>query len=532
MATSVLLGKARYKNAKQLVDTVVGDIVELTNDSDVYRDKNYYLFIGRPQPWEDDNTPDSVIDALSAEYDAWYNMTALKKLTDQNIRLGFKRINWTSGVVYDEYDDLVDLTDKNFYVMTSQFNVYKCISNNGGATSTVRPTQLSSIQETTDGYKWKFMFTISQSDIDEFASAEYLPITYDSIVINSAIIGSIENVKVESIGSGYATNSSLPIYVYGDGDEFQSETALATPSVDSQGRLTSVTVDSLNNGAGYSLPIVGQIPVLIRQVTTTGTRESAYGLATTNESGAVVSVDVVIPGQGYINGQQVSIIQSSARGVAFTNNLGEVISATINIAGQNFRKATATVVASSVSPASVRPIISPFRGHGGAPDRELLAKYVLLNITISGAEGGGDFTIANDFRQIGLIEDPYNYGTTEVATDITLNAKRTLNVTVTAGSFVADENIYGQTSGATGKYIDIIDTNILRYIKGDVTLSNIIDFEVGETIISESGATATINSIVDPEVQRFSGDILFINNRVPIFRNADQVETISFVLEY
>jgi len=116
MATSVLLGKARYKNAKQLVDTVVGDIVELTNDSDVYRDKSYYLFIGRPQPWEDENTPDDVIDALDAEYDAWYNMTALKKLTDQNIRLGFKRINWTSGVVYDEYDDLVDLTDKNFYV--------------------------------------------------------------------------------------------------------------------------------------------------------------------------------------------------------------------------------------------------------------------------------------------------------------------------------------------------------------------------------------------------------------------------------
>ena len=532
MSTSVLLSKARYKNAKQFVDSITGDVVELTNDSDVYRDKGYYLFIGRPQPWEDDNAPDDVVDTLESEYNAWYNMTALKRLTDQNVRLAFKRVNWASGTVYNEYDDAVDLNTKNFYVMTSQFNVYKCISNNGGVPSTDRPTQLSGIEETTDGYKWKFMFTISQSDMNAFATPEYLPIRYDSTVIGNATVGSVEHVVVEDGGSGYVVNSSLPIYVYGDGNERQSETAKGTITIDGFGRVTSVTVDPLNDGDGYSIPVVGQIPVLLRQVTSTGTRETAFGLATANESNAIVSVSIVIKGEGYVSGQQVDIIQSSCSAVAFTNSLGEVTTAKVTDGGQNFRKASAIVVANSTTAATVRPIISPFRGHGASPDRELLAKYVLLNITLSANEGSGDFTITNDYRQIGLVEDPYNYGTTDVATANTLNAKRTLNVTVTSGTFLADEKIYGQTSGATGNYIDIIDTNVLRYIKGDINLSNTIDFQAGETIVSESGATATINSIVDPEVERFSGDILFINNRVPISRNADQVETISFVLEY
>lgn len=532
MTTSVLLSKARYKNAKQLVDTIIGNVVELTNDSNVYRDKAYYLFIGRPQPWADDNVPDLATDTLEDEYNAWYNMTALKRLTAQNVRLAFKRINWTSGTVYDEYDDAVDLSTKNFYVMTSQFNVYKCISNNGGVASTDRPTQLSGIEETTDGYKWKFMFTISQSDINTFSTPEYLPIAYDSTVISNAVIGSIEHIKVETSGSGYTPNATLPVYVYGDGNERQSETAKGTITIDGLGRVTSIAVDPLNNGAGYSFPVVGQIPVLLRQVTSTGTRESAFGLAMTDESGSIISVSVTLPGTEYVSGQQVDIIQSSCSAVAFTNSLGEISTAKVTVSGQNFRKASAIVVASATTAATVRPIISPFRGHGASPDRELLAKYVLLNITLSANEGAGDFTVANDYRQIGLVEDPYSYGTTDIATATTLNAKRTLNVTVTSGSFTTDEKIYGQTSGATGNYIDLIDTNVLRYIKGDVTLSNVIDFQVGETIVSESGATATINSIVNPEVERFSGDILFINNRVPISRNEDQVETISFVLEY
>jgi hypothetical protein len=525
MSTSLITTKINYRNAGQFVDTVVNG------------DTNLYVYIGRPQPWDNELEPDNVSDSLSTEYDVWHDMTAMKRVIAQDIRLGFRRIDWEDSTVYDQYDDTADLNapDFNFYVYTSEGRVFKCISNNKGVASTVEPTQTTGIEKTSDGYQWKYMFTISESLYRKFAggagSEQYLPIDSDPTVVTNAVVGSIDQLVVENGGSVYTPSATLPIYVYGDGDE--NATATCTIEV-ANGVIQSLVVS--NGGDNYSNPLESNSPVMIREIGAAGAIETAYGLATTNANNEIVSVNIVLGGSGYTNGDTINaiIVQSSCKGYAETDVNGIVTKAEISsgYSGTRFRVARATVVGTSATPAVVRPIISPFRGHGASPERELLANYVLIKLTFAYNEGANDFTVQNEFRRIGLIENPYTYGTTTVATAQTLNAKSTLVLSdPPIGAFTADDAINGLTSGAKGIYVDLVDSTKIRYIKDGSTLSNNLEFTT-EVISFASGATATITEIINPEVEPYSGDILFINNTKAINRSSDQLETITLVLEY
>ena len=523
MATSSLSSKINYRNARQFVDTV--------NDGS----KSFYIFIGRPQAWpgtSDEPLPTDT--TLSSEYNAWYDITSMKRVDSQDVRLGFKRINWMADEVFVEYSNETDLTTANFYVITNENKVYKCISNNNGAVSTIKPTHITAdVQKLTDSYRWKYMFTLSDSLMRKFAVSDYLPIDSNATVVANATKGSIEHLKIVSGGTGYTVNANitantaLPIFVNGDGDRVA--TAQCT-IVTSAGAVQSIAqID--NAGIGYPTPPEESIPVMIRQISTTGAVESAFGIAKTNVEGRIVSVQKVIGGSGYVSGNAY-LVHSSCKGYAETNANGVITNVEISngYAGRNFRTATATVVALSTTVAVIKPIISPFNGHGFSPERELFAKYVLINLRIAYAEGQGDFTVTNDFRRIGLIEDPYTFGTSNVATADTLSAQRILVLNNLQGSFSEDNTIYGQNTGAKGLFVDLVNTNQLRYIR-DTEIANTIDFSL-EPITSTSGATATVSQIIEPEVEPYSGDILFINNRVAIDRSVDQIETISLVLEY
>lgn len=522
MATTNLTTKTGYINAKKIVDSVVDNETSL------------YVYIGRPQAWPDESTPPDVESTLEAEYDVWHEMMAMKRVIGQDISLGFRRINWSSDTVFDEYSDDADLSLLDYYVFTSEKRVYKCISNKNGTPSTAKPTHTTAnITETIDGYKWKYMFTLSDSLIRKFGIGDYLPVSSDEFIKSQATIGSIDHLKLISAGSGYPLNASveneteLPIYILGDG----KENASATCNIVASGGVIQ-SISMLDLGSNYPYAPETNIPVMIRQITSTGAIETAFGTATTGVNGQVIQVIPVIGGTGYTTGV-ATVVQSSCYGYAETNSTtGAITNVQIATAreGSEFRKAVAIIVANGVTSGVIKPIISPFRGHGASPDRELFAKYVLINLNFAYGEGDGDFTIENDFRRIGLIENPYNYGTKVVATDRTLNAKNTLIVSNITGAFAEDDVIFGQTSGAKGLHVDLLNGNKIRYIRDD-SLSNNIDFVI-EPVASASGATASITEIVPPEVEPYSGDILFINNRVAVSRSSDQIETITLVLEY
>jgi hypothetical protein len=106
------------------------------------------------------------------------------------------------------------LEDSNFYVVTDDYNVYKCLDNNNNAYSKYKPTgsQLEPI-ETLDGYIWKFMYNIPINLRNKFYTDEYIP-AVSALTNHFYSNGTIDNIFITSRGEGY-TNALLS--VTGDG---------------------------------------------------------------------------------------------------------------------------------------------------------------------------------------------------------------------------------------------------------------------------------------------------------------------------
>ena len=62
-------------------------------------------------------------------------------------------------------------------------------------------------------------------------------------------------------------------------------------------------------------------------------------------------------------------------------------------------------------------VISAKNGHGNDVIGELGGHYVMSVTTLTQAEND-DITTSNDFRQVGLVVDPTNYGTSTVVATV------------------------------------------------------------------------------------------------------------------
>ena len=98
--------------------------------------------------------------------------------------------------------------------------------------------------------------------------------------------------------------------------------------------------------------------------------------------------------------------------------------------------------------------------------------------------------------------------------------------------------ITGTNSGAVA-FVDYYNTGAadpdahVRYHQNDKT--GYTDFQLGETITGSSGGTGTIAAIgglLNPTVQPFTGNVLFIENRAYINRSAEQIEDIKVIIEF
>jgi len=213
----------------------------------------------------------------------------------------------------------------------------------------------------------------------------------------------------------------------------------------------------------------------------------------------------------------------------------------------------------SGSGGAVQPIISPKGGHGKNAITELGGHFVMMNSKLEQAEGD-DVTIANDFREVGIIKDPFNFGTTTVSTASTRRQSYAIKMASAPSSpYEIDEKITQSTTGAVGKVVEWDATrNILYYHQeqyanyGIAANGNVIAFSGANTVTGASsnaaatpsatssenvtlagGTTLTFSSgYANPELQPNSGKILYIENRRPISRASDQTEDIKIVVEF
>lgn len=186
-------------------------------DSVEFANSAYYFYVARPQPWSNSSggIDDSAFQAVNTsvqqmELELFDELLYGKKITPSDVNAVIPRYNWQSGTVYSRYDQGdANLYSKNFYVVTTdagdQYNVYKCIDNNGNTASTIKPTLVTTTGtfKTGDGYTWKYMYAVEASANDKFTSASFIPVTANAEVQGNAVPGTIDVIRLTNAGNGY-----------------------------------------------------------------------------------------------------------------------------------------------------------------------------------------------------------------------------------------------------------------------------------------------------------------------------------------
>lgn len=220
-----------------------------------------YFVFGKPTAWNDDELPEQANASVAVFNTLWKNMIGAKLMTGNEVKNVIPRIDWKENTKYDTYNDCMcthDLfgSDYKFYVVTTDWNVYKCLDNNSDANSTIMPSQTyvdRAIGEL-DGYVWKYMYTVPQSDRMRFATDAYIPVrtletsdgTLQWLVQANAIPGAIESIAITNPGSGYTNANNIIVYINGDGFGAEGVARINTVS----NTISSVTMSS--RGAGYT----------------------------------------------------------------------------------------------------------------------------------------------------------------------------------------------------------------------------------------------------------------------------------------
>jgi hypothetical protein len=217
-----------------------------------------YMFIGKETTWPNEPAPDQPNESVASYKDIWNDMIAMKKITENNMQLVIPRNQWTSNTIYTSYSDrntsLFDTTTK-FYVINSNNEIYKCLSNNYSIPSTIEPSGIgltgnNYVLSTNDGYQWKYMLNIEPGDI--FLNHFWVPIprisptnSSQELIEEAAVPGSIDVINVVSNGVGYANGDiSYIVNITGDGVGANAYASVVA------GRIQDITV--VNRGQDYT----------------------------------------------------------------------------------------------------------------------------------------------------------------------------------------------------------------------------------------------------------------------------------------
>jgi len=222
-----------------------------------------YVFLSRVDPWPSDTAPPIPTQDQKYIKSVFKNTFVAKKVTSNDLSPVITRIDWTANTVYAYYQDDINMFEKDvdgypvyeFYAKNTYDQVFKCLWNNNGGMSTQMPYfqpgtyGTDNIFQSTDGYKWKYMYTISSGLKVKFMDSAWIPVPVGANTPNplltNAGYGDIEVINVTNGGTGYdPSNAQITITVTGDG-QGASGTAVVSGGV-----ITDIVV--ANTGSNYS----------------------------------------------------------------------------------------------------------------------------------------------------------------------------------------------------------------------------------------------------------------------------------------
>lgn len=491
------------------------------------------------------------------------------KIDETNIRYMFPTNDWVTGTVYQSFDDTVDLENENYYVTVldgditeASYKVFKCIRNNGGSPSTVRPStaNLDVFFETTleDGYVWKYMFEVPPSEYLVFATSSTLPYIADTDVIDAAV-ETISDIIIENTDAGV-------FFDYLVGDKSPSSTTptvvtLETAEVDSEPDNTYRLSITSSNAVR---PQLGAYKNMYLRIVSTGEvfeilntdipNDPNIDAATNKVLVMFVKSDTDITGRAGLEVEIVPIVELSqpdadangTQAIAYgvLDNTGTLTKVNFVTKGSGYKNATATLklppsVASRIDNNNLRPVISPTGGHGSDPINELFMSNIAVYTNFF-TDSLRNTPSTNTYTKIGLVKNPEFFnGTTPLTFDN--RVKLTFNVDVEAnfpvGSIVS-QVVNGQTLSGIVHEVQWSpdDTETSVWLTDTIGPYNetftTAECEVRASSEANEFETFVINNVVTEKYKPYTGQILHFVNFAPIERTQDRREKIKLVFDF
>ena len=491
------------------METGLGDFIS--------RRANYYYFLGNILEWDDPQFPESPESTRSYEDFTRKGIFGVKKINLRDVSLVVPRRDWVTGTVYDQWDGdysanfpsnsgATDVITANFYVLTSTFNVYKCIFNNNNAQSTEEPSgQDITMITTSDGYIWKYMYTIPLSSQNRFLTADFMPVQR---AVTQAYYsrGEVSSITIDNPGIGYSGNAEVSLSVVGTflGGSGNSIANLR-PILNSAGEFIDVVVldaganyknasivitDNLgsgtshnnsianvriyNPGAGYNAAAIANTTVSIATSGAVQPAANAYANLVFS-SNTLVAVELINPGTQYSTAAQANTTIT----IATTGVIQPTANATANI----FYNTTA-VLRPRLANGSIQSVIIEDQGKGYSANAQT---------TISTIGDGTGVVLTPVISPTGLLEDVIiedrGYGYTN------------LNITVVG-------------SGSNANVVANLSTEDLDTLQTVVELSAIDGGLHAFRVHSGGNNYSYANVVVTGDGEGFVGNVVLYNNAV------------------
>ena len=238
------------KNLKILLAKQFYNLLDIAANSYLPSSRKSYIyaFIGKHLPWNSGTEVPAVPKQTDSDMNQYYkNGIFAKQMSFDNASLVVPRINWEANTVYNTYE-----ANTNFYVINYKDQVFKCLANNSGAVSTDEPEltlSTTSLEEpylqTSDDYKWKYLYTLSSVQKQKFLNDDWMPVTYNKFVRAAAEPGSIDVIKITNSGNNYIDGSNVNmIQISGDGTNAVLKANVAN------GHVVNVVIE--NRGLNYT----------------------------------------------------------------------------------------------------------------------------------------------------------------------------------------------------------------------------------------------------------------------------------------
>ena len=472
---------------------------------------NYYVFAGKFKEWEDDEFPPNAdLSLKTAEFDLRNDILFGKKITSADSAKMIRKVEWEANTTYDFYDHRdPDLFQKDFFVVNSANNVYKCLFNNNDEPSMFEPGFVSTEPvRTADGYLWKYMYTIEPSDANRFATDDFIPISPNTDIETSAVGGTIEVILVDDGGVDYEVFNIGTIQTVVSNTVFRIDNSAAV----SNGFYTDSAI-YIETGTG-----AGSISEIVNYVSNT----SGKFITTANSLILDTTSEYIISPRVVVNGDGSGIVAYST----VDTTQGVVDQIFVQNTGSDYTFADIQIIANTIhgSGATAEAIISPLRGHGADPANELGADKLAITVNFTETESN-TIPAEIDFRQAGIIRGVENFANTDLYEDSTFNHTVKFDTNYIAGTpFSNNEIVTGTISGAKAEIINV-DLNTAK-----AQMITVTAFISGETVISDSGIQASITNLSGRDINKYSGEIMYYTNFSPLTRQELSSETVKLII--